>query len=1133
MKKPIIQLSLFIILTLSLITGLTYVTLDQGTSPEQGVKEPRMSIALINEDDGASFNDQDLDFGNAFVRSIDQDKHDWFVVSRGVAESGLERNTYDMMLIIPNDFTHKALSIDSESPEQVVLNYKINASDSEMVRAQAEEVASSILSDFNRRIIDVYFASVIGNLQDAQDNVSEIVSEYEVLTNSYSSEVNAPLSDYTNQFLNLKDNTTLSINTFEGFESTLDSYQGSLLEQLGSYEDYESTIQGLDEEQESNIILGNNFSDKLSGFQQDFVNPNVDNKLQTLLDTNNYINVEFQSGEQNAQNERENLASHTRILQTLLDNQLQVIEQQQDNFNVEEIHRNTRNRLSEIIGDSFGGDDQLTKLLASQQTNFLKGMEAQIAQLPSLDGDILVDSDLSPEMIRELQNVIAVTKKYNNHFNDVDSVNPNLLLPEHIQALKENLNKNGVTLTDTVILPELEEALREFKITQIPEGFAIKKLSIQLPDMEEINYKDYQVNDEIELPSYQHGEFKISLTLKLNDEYLDQPIDVYEMKKWKWEMYQLEEEAAEEPNKPDETNNDSSSTDENNEENTKKNESDKPSEDEPTQSDTTNNDSSSTDENSEETANENDNTENQEDTQEENADDNNSENEEDTSDKPVFQLVEVNHHYIKHTVRTPMVDNFTEDLIYVIENTIAPYQKLLSTYESYFGFTLTCNNVDGNNCSNVDNEKSLAEMASDDSLYALLNKDVGELLADYLSDQITSDVTEEMREPLTAHEQEIEDHYQYIESTSLQADKLAATVVDTRTTARILNENLELMLNDIAAWREQSLELINDQTEVQNANQQEQTMVMSLSQSYQPLLSESQSLADQASSNLNESETVYQTFNDLDEKADYIHQSGRTLTQEAEDLSQNMTDKLLQDQSFVGNFTNVMANSRTGDRPNEELYDFLSNPVEISNQGVIIETDTFTSYFLVLICFLVALFTGYGLSVINQKRMSENQFDEEKSLMGRNGLTFGITTGIGVLEGLVLGVVSAYLLNITGGNMFQWTVLMVLIMVTMVLVSTYLLKQLKMMGMFILLFVLSMYLFLTNALTSSLSGVGGWRDYSPLQYVERLLNRVVQGSSDLSGIVFSLIVIALLAGLANLLIVNSTSSEVPKEDDHA
>src|SRR5699024_12675935 len=110
-----------------------------------------------NEDEGTTFNKEELDFGERFVKSLDKNnEQDWYVVSRGVAENGLERGTYDMMIVIPNDFSDRALSMTEDHTAQVVLDYKINASDYDKVKAQAEVTESSILNLFNLRYHDLY-----------------------------------------------------------------------------------------------------------------------------------------------------------------------------------------------------------------------------------------------------------------------------------------------------------------------------------------------------------------------------------------------------------------------------------------------------------------------------------------------------------------------------------------------------------------------------------------------------------------------------------------------------------------------------------------------------------------------------------------------------------------------------------------------------------------------------------------------------------------------------------------------------------------------------------------------------------------------------------------------------------------
>src|SRR5699024_12444897 len=139
MKKPFIRLILFMVLMLVLTAGLKYMSLNHVSETKDKEDSKIMDVALVNEDEGATFNKEKLDFGDRFVKSLDKnDEQDWYVVSRGVAENGLERGTYDMMIVIPNDFSDRALYMNDDHPEQVFLDYKINASDYDIVHAQAE-----------------------------------------------------------------------------------------------------------------------------------------------------------------------------------------------------------------------------------------------------------------------------------------------------------------------------------------------------------------------------------------------------------------------------------------------------------------------------------------------------------------------------------------------------------------------------------------------------------------------------------------------------------------------------------------------------------------------------------------------------------------------------------------------------------------------------------------------------------------------------------------------------------------------------------------------------------------------------------------------------------------------------------
>lgn len=115
----------------------------------------------------------------------------------------------------------------------------------------------------------------------------------------------------------------------------------------------------------------------------------------------------------------------------------------------------------------------------------------------------------------------------------------------------------------------------------------------------------------------------------------------------------------------------------------------------------------------------------------------------------------------------------------------------------------------------------------------------------------------------------------------------------------------------------------------------------------------------------------------------------------------------------------------------------------------------------------------------------------------------------------------------------MWTGLMILAMLAMLFVSAYLLRQLNMIGMFILLAVMSMYLFLTKALGSGFSGSNQLRAFSPLQYIENMLAKAVQGETSYQFIMFGVIALIVLSVLANLLVVHSSQGDVAKDDEDA
>lgn len=1135
---------LFLVLILALSSGISYLALNQASKSKANIDDQKMTVALVNEDQGAKFNEKNYEFGAEFIRNIEKDdKHDWYVVSRGVAESGLERNVYNMMIVIPNDFTQKALSIDLQSPEKVVLNYKINASDNSNVKANAEKTASSILEDFNRRIIDVYFASVIGNLHDAQDNIGTLVKKEQVYTNVYNNTIHRPLEGYTSQFGAIESNTKLSRDSFKGLQDILKEFETNLGEGVKTGNTYQSSFMDYTKMQAANGQMSDSFSDRLSILDGDMNNGDVMQQFDYLVSANKAINDEFHQNDDHTAN----ILSKSADLQDYLIN----TKDKMDKMDTE-LADTLASDMQQLIGEKLkkeikntSGEEHsvyLNHIFAKPDENARVTLHKQIDQLPSLNSNDLDGLGLSATTVTQLKNVMAVTNKYNSEFGYTPNRDTNSIpLSDQVKQVKSALMTNGLTLTDTVNLQKNKKNGQEFTLS-IPREFEVNRVLLSLPNRNEMDYtKPFLTNQIIKLPATNEGQFTVKVNVTLKE--MDVLIDVFQPITWSWELDQKDITNVDTPVEP-ETPQQSETTEENStsvEQETDQlvltNDSAVAAEE---KANDTTIDKNEEDQNSTQPSDDDENIEtapldqgdqNSGDKDDTNTEDQTNSGQQDDDKTPILiEKVKILNNHITHQVMSPLTRDSTSVLINASSDTVIDFQKLLMVYDLYFGIGL--DQFNRPDLVNDLNQNNLMDLATEDSLYYLFNKqDIVEILANYVAEQIT----EEIRQQTEDVKSKIGEYVQLVNHANQNSVQMADMIKKTTEQAEILNSNLSETLKVLGAWREASLHLQNEQSKILMNEKDEQNAVLSLDSEFNSLLAASQSLADQSRNNLKSADSVYQTFDSIDHQAKEIKASGTTLVQQAGNLSNNLTNKLVEDQNFADNFAGVLANSRIGERPNESLLSFLSNPVQTKNAGVIAAGDTFTPYFVVLICFIVALFTAYVISNNERKRLQKDSFAGERTVVGNNTPITIVTVSIGLIEGLMIGLLSAYLLQMSEGEFMYWTGMITLIMLTMLLVATYLLRQLKMFGMFILLVIFSLYLFLTEALglhTDKFSVAAKLREFSPLQYIEKLLMKFGSGTADSKLIIFGLIAMIVVSLVGHLFVINrfDKSEEVNHEE---
>ncbi|MCC3980297.1 type VII secretion protein EsaA [Bacillus thuringiensis serovar kurstaki] len=1118
---------MFIILALVLSTGVSYLALNQNVKKANENTTPKMTVALVNEDQGTVFEGNKIAFGDQFVKNVNKNtKQEWYVVSRGVAENGLKNNNYNMMIVIPNDFSRKAVAIDSEIPEKLTLNYKVNATGNKDLKAEAENTASVILEDFNKQIIDVYFASIIGKLQGAQDNIGKIIEKGNVQTTMYKKDIHSPLANYTNQFKTVQDYTGVSVNSFKGFQDVLKGFGQALDEGNKSNSTYLDGFNNFQKMQTDNNLLANNFTNQFNQYMNDMNTGDALKQLSALESANKIISNQFTFSEK----EPNILTDAAAIQKYLADVKKQVSEY--DTELAGKLESDIQETVIKKLKQSMSNDGKqeifINTLMKQPDARIKKQIENLIAKLPSLNMEEIGQSDLPDTTKLQLQNVIQFTKKYNKENNFYyDPVNK-ISLGNAIKEVKDRLYTEGITFSDTAKVIKMESP-QILKI-KIPEEFKLDGSTGFLHIDGEDRTSDFLQSEagEITIAPRNEGDIKIDLHVKLKDPNIN--IDVFSPVMWQWELSGTHKKETspekEKPNKEDKGTQTENSKVENvvhksqygimplvhnaktpiikKMENTTGN-------NEGSQGGGTGKDNGTGGNPGGGTGTDNGTGGNPGGgTGTDNGTGGNPGGETGTDNGKVTESTT---NQVVHQKAEVLTKNISSVLIKEAVDTVESYQGLMSLYEMYYGIDLRTKDVGPKL-----EEGSLDAIATDQSLYYVLNK---QSLIDLISNLVSSSITTEIKQDMSGLKQKINSYQQSITSADQNSMLLAEKLNGTTQQATSMNENLGEYVKGLAKWRENSLKLVEEQQVLTTNHAGEQTAILSLDSGIKSLMMQSQSLVESSKHSLATSDDVYKTFDQINGQAKEIQDSGTTIVSKADLLLNDFTKKMEDDKSFSKNFTKILANSRIGDRQNEMLYDFLASPVQKQNDGVIAAGNAFTPYLIVLTCFIVALFTAYAIANQEKKRMQSDHFEEKFSLIDMNVPTTVVAFGISIVEGISIGIISGRLLKFGQDQSLLWIAFITFIMMAFVLVSTYLLRQIKMVGMFILLVFLSMYLFLTEAVGSKvdqMSSVGKIRQFSPLQYIESFLNDFISGKDTGKVIFVVLFVIAIIGLVSNLFV---------------
>ncbi len=179
---------------------------------------PTLNMAVVNEDNGTTYRGKKYLLAKSYLNGLKLPKNvSMDVVPRGVAESGLKNNSYQLAIFIPTDFSAKIVDVDNPNPQKLNIQYKINAK-SQAMKSRCHGEADDIIQGLNRKLVSIYDLGIMSNLFDAQNKVAGIYARQGTLAAIYRNGLAEPISNLSQGFPDLQEGTKSLLSESQAYQ---------------------------------------------------------------------------------------------------------------------------------------------------------------------------------------------------------------------------------------------------------------------------------------------------------------------------------------------------------------------------------------------------------------------------------------------------------------------------------------------------------------------------------------------------------------------------------------------------------------------------------------------------------------------------------------------------------------------------------------------------------------------------------------------------------------------------------------------------------------------------------------------------------------------------------------------------
>ncbi|KXU04373.1 putative secretion accessory protein EsaA/YueB [Streptococcus gallolyticus] len=369
---------------------------NETTATSSSGTATRLNVAIVNEDKAVVSGNNTYSLGNSYIKKLEKDdSQNWSVVTRGTADSG----NYQLIVIIPSDFSAKILDLNSLSAEQATISYEVKADGNQQIETEATKVGKDIVSDLNNQLVDMYMASILSNLYTAQQNVQVIANQQSGNIYSYRTNLLGSAVDFENNFPTLVTTANSSLTANEALIQSLSTFSSLYNTLDSSQQSFSTDLMSLVEKRANDSISYEDFASALMAVDPDALSTDLTTMTELLQDTQSQLETTVSnvsssstSGNDDVQNQVDSLTEQINTLENQFAEQLQVLQEQKDNiqqFAAEEVAKYYKDSsdltVADLLNQKSDGNSYLATTADSYRSSLQSTTSVALNQLPAID----------------------------------------------------------------------------------------------------------------------------------------------------------------------------------------------------------------------------------------------------------------------------------------------------------------------------------------------------------------------------------------------------------------------------------------------------------------------------------------------------------------------------------------------------------------------------------------------------------------------------------------------------------------------------------------------------------------------------------------------------------------------------